>query len=103
MSLGTRASRRRSRALGELTGTGVYPPEWSRDREVTRPAWRRYDIFGDDETVAATFSYGDRARRRDAGRPDRYRDHHRHRLATNAANLIEASAAKTTSSTGRAD
>jgi hypothetical protein len=61
MSLGTPAIRKTaSRALGELTGTGVYPPEWVTEIGKVTPgqAWRRYDIFGDDETVAATFSYG---------------------------------------------
>jgi len=62
MALGTPAIRKTaSRALGELTGTGVYPPEWVTEIGKVTPgqAWRRYDIFGDDETVAATFSYGE--------------------------------------------
>ena len=62
MSLGTPAIRKTAgRALGELTGTGVYPPEWVTEIGKVTPgqAWRRYDIFGDDETVAATFSYGE--------------------------------------------
>jgi hypothetical protein len=62
MSLGTPAIRKTaSRALGELTGTGIYPPEWVTEIGKVTPgqAWRRYDIFGDDETVAATFSYGE--------------------------------------------
>jgi hypothetical protein len=62
MSLGTPAIRKTaSRALGELTGTGTYPPEWVTEIGKVTPgqAWRRYDIFGDDETVAATFSYGE--------------------------------------------
>jgi hypothetical protein len=62
MSLGTPAIRKTaSRALGELTGTGIYPPEWVTEIGKVAPgqAWRRYDIFGDDETVAATFSYGE--------------------------------------------
>ncbi len=62
MSLGTPATKRTaSRALGELTGAGVYPPEWVTEIGKVTPvqAWRRYDIFGDDETVAATFSYGE--------------------------------------------
>jgi hypothetical protein len=62
MSLGTPAIRKiASRALGELTGGGIYPPEWVTEIGKVTPgqAWRRYDIFGDDETVAATFSYGE--------------------------------------------
>ncbi len=62
MSLGTPAIRKTaSRALGELTGTGIYPPEWVTEIGKVTPgqAWRRYDIFGDDETVAVTFSYGE--------------------------------------------
>jgi hypothetical protein len=62
MSLGTPAIRKAaSRALGELTGSGIYPPEWVTEIGKVTPgqAWRRYDIFGDDETVAATFSYGE--------------------------------------------
>ncbi len=62
MSLGTPVIRKAaSRALGELTGTGIYPPEWVTEIGKVAPgqAWRRYDIFGDDETVAATFSYGE--------------------------------------------
>jgi hypothetical protein len=62
MSLGTPAIRKTaSRALGELTGAGIYPPEWVTEIGKVTPgqAWRRYDIFGDDETVAATFSYGE--------------------------------------------
>jgi hypothetical protein len=62
MSLGTPAIRKTaSRALGELTGAGIYPPEWVTEIGKVTPgqAWRRYDIFGDDETIAATFSYGE--------------------------------------------
>jgi hypothetical protein len=62
MSLGTPAIRKiASRALGELTDSGIYPPEWVTEIGKVTPgqAWRRYDIFGDDETIAATFSYGE--------------------------------------------
>jgi hypothetical protein len=62
MSLGTPAIRKTaSRALGELTGAGIYPPEWVTEIGKVTPgqAWRRYDIFGDDETVAVTFRYGE--------------------------------------------
>ena len=57
MSLGTPAIRKTaSRALGELTGAGIYPPEWVTEIGKVTPgqAWRRYDIFGDDEPIAAT-------------------------------------------------
>jgi hypothetical protein len=62
MSLGTpNIKQMASRALAELTGAGVYPPEWVTDLGKVTPgqAWRRYDVFGDDEAVAATFSYGE--------------------------------------------
>jgi hypothetical protein len=62
MSLGTpNIKQLASRALAELTGGGVYPPEWVTEIGKVTPgqAWRRYDVFGDDEAVAATFSYGE--------------------------------------------
>jgi hypothetical protein len=62
MSLGTpNIKQLASRALAELTGAGVYPPEWVTEIGKVTPgqAWRRYDVFGDDEAVAATFSYGE--------------------------------------------
>jgi len=62
MALGTPDTRRAaSRALAELTGAGVYPPEWVTEIGKATPgrAWRRYDVFGDDEAVAVTFSYGE--------------------------------------------
>jgi hypothetical protein len=62
MSLGSPAVKRpASRALGELTSEGVYPPEWVTDigKPVPGQAWRRYDIFGDGEFIAVTFSYGE--------------------------------------------
>jgi hypothetical protein len=62
MSLGTPSVKKTaSRALGQLTGAGVYPPEWVTEIGKVTPvqAWCRYDVFGDDETVAATFSYAD--------------------------------------------
>jgi hypothetical protein len=50
-----------SGALRELTSAGVYPPGWV--TEIGRPApgeaMRRRDVFGDDEVVIVTFSYGD--------------------------------------------
>ena len=48
MVLGTQDTKRAaSRALAELTGAGIYPPEW-----VT-------DVFGDDEAIAVTFGLGE--------------------------------------------
>jgi hypothetical protein len=50
-----------SGALRELTSSGVYPPEWVNGigKPVPEAAWRRYDVFGDDEAVAITFRYGE--------------------------------------------
>src|SRR5690349_1578058 len=62
MAMGTAATRRAaSRALAELTGEGIYPPEWVTEIGKAAPgqAWRRYDVFGDDEAIAVTFSYGE--------------------------------------------
>ena len=62
MSLGTPATRREaSRALAELTGAGVYPPDWVTEIGKATPgrAWRRYDVFGDDEAILVTFCYGE--------------------------------------------
>jgi len=62
MALGTpNIKQTASRALAELTGGGIYPPEWVTEIGKVTPgqAWRRYDVFGDDEAIAATFSYGE--------------------------------------------
>ena len=62
MALGTPATRRAAReALAELTGAGVYPPEWVTGIGKATPvaAWRRYDVFGDDEAFAITYRYGE--------------------------------------------
>ena len=62
MTLGTAQTRRAaSQALAELTGEGIYPPEWVTEIGKATPgqAWRRYDVFGDDEAIAVTFSYGE--------------------------------------------
>jgi hypothetical protein len=62
MTLGTAQTRRTaSRALAELTGEGIYPPEWVTEIGKAAPgqAWRRFDVFGDDEAIAVTFSYGE--------------------------------------------
>jgi hypothetical protein len=62
MVLGTPDTKRvASKGLAELTSAGVYPPEWVAEIGKVTPgqAWRRYDVFGDDEAVAVTFSYGE--------------------------------------------
>ncbi len=62
MALGTPDTKRAaSRALAELTGAGVYPPEWVTEIGKATPgqAWRRYDVFGDDEAIVVTFGYGE--------------------------------------------
>jgi hypothetical protein len=62
MALGTPATRRVAReALAELTGAGVYPPEWVTGigKAVPVQAWRRHDVFGDDEAFAVTYRYGE--------------------------------------------
>jgi hypothetical protein len=62
MALGTADTKRAaSKALAELTGAGVYPPEWVTEIGKATPgrAWRRYDVFGDDEAVVVTFAYGE--------------------------------------------
>jgi hypothetical protein len=61
-SLGSRATKRAaSRGLGRLTSAGIYPPDWVTEagKAVPGRAWRRYDVFGDHEAVAVTFSYGE--------------------------------------------
>ncbi len=62
MALGTAKTKKAaSRALAELTGAGIYPPDWVTEigKPVPGQAWRRYDVFGDDEAVLVTFSYGE--------------------------------------------
>ena len=62
MALGTQDTKRAaSKALAELTGAGIYPPDWVTGIGKVTPgqAWRRYDVFGDDEAVAVTFGYGE--------------------------------------------
>jgi hypothetical protein len=62
MALGTPDTRRAARrALAELTGAGIYPPDWVTEigRVTPGQAWRRYDVFGDDEAIAVTFGYGE--------------------------------------------
>jgi len=60
--LGSPATKRAaSQGLGKLTQAGVYPPDWVTEagKPVPGRAWRRYDVFGDHEAVAVTFSYGE--------------------------------------------
>jgi hypothetical protein len=46
--------------LGEITASGFYPPAWGAviGRPAPIAAWRRYDVFGDTETIAIEFAYG---------------------------------------------
>ncbi len=62
MSLGSAATKRSaSQALAQLTESGFYPPDWVTEagKAVPVQAWRRYDVFGDDEAIAVTFRYGE--------------------------------------------
>jgi hypothetical protein len=60
MSLGSRSVRRAaSEALADFTEDGIYPPSWvtSIGKPTPGRAWREYDVFGEREVVAVTFSY----------------------------------------------
>jgi hypothetical protein len=60
--LGSPATKRAaSQGLGKLTQAGAYPPDWVTEagKPVPGRAWRRYDVFGDHEAIAVTFSYGE--------------------------------------------
>jgi len=60
MSLGSRSVKRAaSQALAGFTGDDIYPPGWvtSIGKPALGRAWRQYDVFGDQEVVAVTFSY----------------------------------------------
>jgi hypothetical protein len=62
VSLGSPATKRSaSQALARVTEAGFYPPDWvtAAGKAVPDRAWRRYDVFGDDEAVAVTFRYGE--------------------------------------------
>ena len=62
MALGAKGVKKSaSQALAQLTDIGIYPPEWVTEIGKVTPgqAWRRYDVFGDDEAIAATFGYGE--------------------------------------------
>lgn len=62
MVLGTATVKKMaSGALREITAGGGYPPEWVAGIGKPAPgqAWRRYDVFGDDEAIAVTYSYGE--------------------------------------------
>jgi hypothetical protein len=54
-----------SGALRELTSAGEYPPGWVTEigKPVPCEAWRRRDVFGDDEVVVVAFSYSGGASR----------------------------------------
>ena len=61
VSLGSPATKRSaSRALAELTGADIYPPDWVTGvgKAIPVQAWRRCDVFGDDEAIAVTYRYG---------------------------------------------
>jgi hypothetical protein len=61
-SLGSPATKRSaSEALAQLIEADIYPPDWvtAVGKAVPVQAWRRYDVFGDDEAVAVTFRYGE--------------------------------------------
>jgi hypothetical protein len=60
MSLGSRSVKRAaSEALAGFTGDNIYPPDWVTTIGKPAPgrAFRQYDVFGDQEVVAVTFSY----------------------------------------------
>ncbi len=62
MTLGSAATKKAaSQALAQLTAAGIYPPEWvtGAGKAVPVQAWRRYDVFGDNEAIAVTFRYGE--------------------------------------------
>ena len=60
-SLGSPATKRAASQGLAADRAGVYPPDWVTEagKPVPGRAWRRYDVFGDDEAVAVTFSYGE--------------------------------------------
>lgn len=47
-------------ALGQVTAAGFYPPEWAAEigRATPGQAWRRYDVYGDAETITVSYGYG---------------------------------------------
>jgi hypothetical protein len=60
MSLGSRSVKRAaSQALADFTADDIYPPGWvtSIGKPAAGRAWRQYDVFGEREVVAVTFSY----------------------------------------------
>ena len=60
MSLGSRSVKRAaSQALADFTGDEIYPPGWvtSIGKPAPGRAWRQYDVFGEREVIAVTFSY----------------------------------------------
>jgi len=62
MTLGSPATRRAaSQTLAQLTDIDIYPPGWVTEagKAVPGRAWRRYEVFGDEETIVVTFRYGE--------------------------------------------
>ena len=62
MTLGSATTKKAaSQALSRLTAAGIYPPEWVTEAGKAIPvqAWRRHDIFGDNEAIAVTFRCGE--------------------------------------------
>ena len=60
MSLGSRSVKRAaSQALKDFTEDGIYPPGWvtSIGKPTLGRAWRQYDVFGESDVIAVTFSY----------------------------------------------
>jgi hypothetical protein len=62
MALGSPVIKRKaSLGLADLTAAGHFPPDWVNEagKPTAIQAWRRYDVFGDDEAVAVIFTYGE--------------------------------------------
>ena len=62
MTLGSATTKKAAgQALSQLTTAGIYPPDWVTEagKAVPVQAWRRYDVFGDNEAIAVTFRYGE--------------------------------------------
>jgi hypothetical protein len=61
MALGSPSAKKMaSGALREITAKGAYPPGWVTQigKPVPGEAWRRHDVFGDEEAIVVTFDYG---------------------------------------------
>jgi hypothetical protein len=48
-------------AQADLAAAGIFPAEWVAQAGKPAPvrAWRRYDVFGDEEVVIVTYRYGE--------------------------------------------